>query len=155
MKNYEGKFDAKKLKFGIVLSRFNDFITSKLLDGALDCLHRHNCPDESIEVARVPGAFEIPSAAKLMAESEKYDALICLGAVIKGDTSHDKLIANEVVKGISKISLDLNIPVSFGIINPESLEQAIERAGAGKGNKGWEAALGAIEMANLFLELRT
>ncbi len=155
MKNYEGKLDAEKLKIGIVLSRFNDFITSKLLDGALDCLYRHNCQDGNIEIARVPGAFEIPSAVKLMAEMEKYHAIICLGAVIKGDTSHNKLIASEVIKGVAKISLDSNIPVSFGIITPDSLEQAIERAGAGKGNHGWEAALGAIEMANLFLELRS
>ncbi len=154
MKDYEGKLDAKKLKFGIVISRFNDFITSKLLDGALDCLRRHHCQDENIEIARVPGAFEIPSAVKLMAESEKYNAIICLGAVIKGDTSHNKLISSEVVKGIAKISLDSNIPVSFGIITPDNLEQAIERSGAGKGNHGWESALGAIEMANLFLELR-
>ncbi len=155
MKNYEGKLDAKELKIGIVLSRYNDFITSKLLEGALDCLRRHHCKDENIDIARVPGAFEIPSALKLMAELEKYNAVICLGAVIKGDTSHNTLIANEAVKGVAKISLDSNIPVSFGIITPDSLEQAIERAGAGKGNKGWEAALGAIEMANLFLELRS
>ncbi len=155
MKNYEGKLDAKELKIGIVLSRYNDFITSKLLEGALDCLLRHHCKDENIDIARVPGTFEIPSALKLMAELEKYNAVICLGAVIKGDTSHNILIANEAVKGVAKISLDSNIPVSFGIITPDSLEQAIERAGAGKGNKGWEAALGAIEMANLFLELRS
>jgi 6,7-dimethyl-8-ribityllumazine synthase len=155
MKNYEGKLDAKELKIGIVLSRYNDFITSKLLDGALDCLRRHNCQDDNIDIARVPGAFEIPSAVKLMAELEKYNAVICLGAVIKGDTSHNMLIANEAIKGVAKISLDSNIPISFGIITPDSLEQAIERAGAGKGNKGWEAALGAIEMANLFSELRS
>ncbi len=154
MKNYEGKLDARELKIGIVLSRYNDFITSKLLEGALDCLRRHDCQDDNIDIARVPGAFEIPSAVKLMAELEKYNAVICLGAVIKGDTSHNVLIANEAIKGVAKISLDSNIPISFGIITPDSLEQAIERAGAGKGNKGWEAALGAIEMANLFLELR-
>ena len=155
MKTYEGKFDAKKLKIGIVASRFNEFITGKLLDGALDCLKRHDCPEGSIDIAWVPGAFEIPSATKIMAATKKYDAIICLGAVIKGDTSHNQYIANEAIKGVAKISLDLDIPISFGVITPDSLEQAIDRAGARKGNKGWEAALGAIEMANLFLEIKS
>jgi len=155
MKIYEGKFDAKRLKIGIVASRFNGFITDKLLDGALDCLKRHDCPEDSIDIAWVPGAFEIPSATKIMADAKKYDAIICLGAVIKGDTSHNQYITNEAIKGVSKISLDLDIPISFGVITPDSLEQAIDRAGARKGNKGWEAALGAIEMANLFLEIRS
>jgi 6,7-dimethyl-8-ribityllumazine synthase len=155
MKKYEGKLDAKELRFGIVVSRYNDFLTSKLLDGALDCLHRHQCDDGNIEVAWVPGSFEIPGAAKIMAESKKYDAIICLGAVIKGDTSHNHYIASESIKGAAKISLDLNIPVSFGVITPDSLEQAIERAGTKRGNKGWDAALGAIEMANLFKQIKT
>lgn len=155
MKKYEGKLDAKKLKIGIVVSRYNDFITSKLLDGALDCLHRHQCEDDNINIAWVPGAFEIPSAVKIMAESKKYNAIVCLGAVIKGDSSHNQYIASETIKGVAKISLDFNIPVSFGVITPDSLEQAIERAGTKRGNKGWGAALSAIEMANLFLELKS
>jgi len=155
MKKYEGKLDAKKLKFGIVVSRYNDFITSKLLDGALDCLHRHQCEDDNINIAWVPGAFEIPPTVKIMAESKKYSAIICLGAIIKGDSSHNQYIASETIKGVARISLDFNIPVSFGVITPDSLEQAIERAGTKRGNKGWEAALSAIEMANLFLELKS
>ncbi|MCJ7472710.1 MAG: 6,7-dimethyl-8-ribityllumazine synthase [Actinobacteria bacterium] len=155
MKTYEGKFNAEKLKIGIVASRFNEFFTGKLLDGALDCLKRHNCPEGNIEIAWVPGAFEIPSATKIMASTKKYDAIICLGAVIKGDTSHNQYITSETIKGVAKISLDLDIPISFGVITPDSLEQAIDRAGARKGNKGWEAALGAIEMANLFLEIKS
>jgi len=155
MKKYEGKLDAKKLKIGIVVSRYNDFITSKLLDGALDCLHRHQCEDDNINIAWVPGAFEIPSAVKIMAESKKYNAIVCLGAVIKGDSSHNQYIASETIKGVAKISLDFNIPVSFGVITPDSLEQAIERAGTKRGNKGWSAALSAIEMANLFIELKS
>jgi len=150
MKIYEGKLNAKGLKFGIVVSRYNEFITTKLLDGAIDCLGRHGCEDKDIEVAWVPGAFEIPSMLKLMAESEKYNALICLGAVMKGDTSHNNFIANEAIKGAAKVNLDNNIPVSFGVITPDSLEQAIERAGTKLGNKGWQAALNAIEMADLF-----
>jgi len=155
MEKYEGKLDAKKLKIGIVVSRYNDFITSKLLDGALDCLHRHQCEDDNINIAWVPGAFEIPSAVKIMAESKKYNAIVCLGAVIKGDSSHNQYIASETIKGVAKISLDFNIPVSFGVITPDSLEQAIERAGTKMGNKGWSAALNAIEMANLFIELKS
>ena len=155
MKKYEGKLDAKKLKIGIVVSRYNDFITAKLLDGALDCLHRHQCDDNNIDTAWVPGSFEIPSAAKIMAESKKYDAIICLGTVIKGDSSHNQYIASETIKGAAKISLDLNIPIAFGVITPDSLEQAIERAGTKRGNKGWDAALSAIEMANLFLDLKS
>lgn len=155
MKKYEGKLNAGKLKFGIVISRYNDFITSKLLDGALDCLIRHGCEDSNIETAWVPGAFEIPPAVKIMAESKKYDAIICLGAVIKGESSHNHYIASETIKGAAKISLDVNVPVAFGVITPDSLEQAIERAGTRRGNKGWEAALGAIEMANLFRELKS
>ena len=155
MKKNEGKLNAEKLKFGIVVSRYNDFITSKLLDGALDCLKRHGCEDNNIDIARVPGAFEIPSAVKIMAELKKYDAIICLGTVIKGESSHNHYIAGETIKGAAKISLDANIPVAFGVITPDSLEQAIERAGTRRGNKGWEAALSAIEMANLFREIKS
>jgi 6,7-dimethyl-8-ribityllumazine synthase len=154
MNKYEGKFDAKDLKIGIVISRYNEFITSKLLEGAMDCLSRHQCQDKNIDVSWVPGAFEIPSVAKLMAESKKYDAIICLGSIMKGETSHNNYIASEVTKGIAKIALDFNLPVSFGVITPDTLEQAIERAGTRLGNKGWQAALSAIEMANLFKELK-
>lgn len=154
MKVYEGKLNAKGLCFGIVVSRFNDFITSKLLDGAIDCLTRHGCEDDDIEVAWVPGAFEIPSALKVMAESGKYDALICLGSVMKGDTSHNHYLANEAIKGAAKVNLDNDIPLSFGVLTPDSLEQAIERAGTKHGNKGWQAALNAIEMADLFKNIK-
>jgi 6,7-dimethyl-8-ribityllumazine synthase len=150
MKTYEGKLDATGLKFGIVISRYNEFITSKLLDGAIDCLTRHGCSKEGIEAAWVPGAFEIPSAAKMMAQSKKYDAVICIGAILKGDTSHNAYIANEVVKGISQINMSMDFPVIFGVITPDTLEQAIERAGTKLGNSGWQAALTAIEMANLY-----
>ncbi len=154
MQKYEGKLIASGLRFGIVTSRYNDFITTKLLDGALDCLSRHGCEDKDISVAWVPGVFEIPSALKVMAESKKYDAIICLGAVIKGETSHNEYITNEAIKGTAKVTLDFNLPVAFGVITPDTLEQAIERAGARQGNKGWQAALTAIEMANLFKTLK-
>jgi 6,7-dimethyl-8-ribityllumazine synthase len=154
MQKYEGKLMAAGLKFGIVISRYNDFITNKLLEGAFDCLSRHGCEDKDISVAWVPGVFEIQLAVKLMAESKKYDAIICLGAVMKGETSHNEYIASEAIKGAAKINLDFNIPVAFGVITPDTLEQAIERAGARKGNYGWQAALTAIEMANLFKTLK-
>ena len=154
MQKYEGKLIASGLKFGIVISRYNDFITNKLLEGAFDCLARHGCEDKDISVAWVPGVFEISLAAKIMAQSKTYDAIICLGAVIKGETSHNEYIASEAIKGAAKISLDFDIPVAFGVITPDTLEQAIERAGARQGNKGWQAALTAIEMANLFKTLK-
>jgi len=154
MRKIEGNLDGSKLKVGIVASRFNEFITSKLLDGALDCLIRHNCSDACIDIAWVPGAFEMPTTVKVMAASGKYNAMICLGAVIKGGTTHNQYIASEAIKGIAKVSLDFNLPISFGVITPDTLEQAIERAGTRMGNKGWEAALSAIEMANLFLKLK-
>ena len=141
---------AKGKKFGIVVSRFNEFLSAKLLDGALDVLKQHGTQDNAIEVAWVPGSFEIPVVAQKMAKSKKYDALICLGAVIRGATPHFDYIANEVSKGVSRISLDTGIPCIFGIITADSLEQAIERAGAKQGNKGRDAAMSAIEMANLF-----
>ncbi|MGM0365640.1 MAG: 6,7-dimethyl-8-ribityllumazine synthase [Actinomycetota bacterium] len=154
MRKIEGNLDGTNLKVGIVASRFNEFITSKLLDGAIDCLTRHNCPEESIDIVWVPGAFEMPAAVKVMASSGKYNAMICLGAIIKGGTAHNQYIANETIKGIAKVSLDSNLPISFGVITPDTLEQAIERAGTRMGNKGWEAALSAIEMANLFSKLK-
>lgn len=155
MKYFEGKLDATGVRIGIVVSRYNEFITSKLLDASVDCLKRHNCKDENIDVAWVPGAFEIPMAAKIMAESKKYDAIICLGAVMKGDTSHNIYIANEMVKGIAQINLALNLPVIFGVMTPDTLEQAIERAGTKLGNNGWHSALSAIEMINLYRNLKT
>ncbi len=154
MKSFEGKLDATGARIGIVVSRYNEFITSKLLDGALDCLKRHNCKDEDIDVAWVPGAFEIPMAAKIMAESKKYDAIICLGAVMKGDTSHNVYIASEMVKGIAQINLSLNLPVIFGVMTPDTLEQAIERAGTKLGNNGWHSALSAIEMIDLYRSIK-
>ena len=154
MKKYEGKLMASGLKFGIVISRYNDFITSKLLEGAFDCLTRHGCDDKDISVAWVPGVFEIASVAQLMAQSKKYDAIILLGAVMKGETSHNEYIASEAIKSAAKINLEFNIPVVFGVMTPDTLEQAIERAGARMGNKGWQAALTAIEMANLIKTLK-
>ena len=154
MEKFEGKLDASGMKFGIVVSRYNEFLTTKLMEGAIDCLVRHGGDENNISVAWVPGSFEIPVAAKVMAESNKFDAVICLGAVLKGDTSHNIYIANEVVKGIAQISLGNNFPVIFGVITPDTLEQAIERAGAKLGNSGWSAALNAIEMVNLFKALK-
>ncbi len=149
----EGKLIAENLKFGIVVSRFNDFFTKKLLEGAEDTLIRHGAAEEDIEIAWVPGGFEIPLAAKLMAESKKYDAVICLGAVIRGATPHFEYISSEVAKGVAQVSLQTRVPTIFGIITTDTLEQAIERAGTKAGNKGSEAALSAIEMANLKKQL--
>ncbi|MDE6182744.1 MAG: 6,7-dimethyl-8-ribityllumazine synthase [Eubacteriales bacterium] len=149
MNIYEGKLVAENLKVGIVISRFNEFITSKLLSGALDCLKRENVKDDDIDIAWVPGAFEIPLIASKMANSKKYDVIICLGAVIRGSTSHYDYVCNEVSKGISQVSLNSNLPVIFGILTTDTIEQAIERAGTKSGNKGFECAQEAIEMANL------
>ncbi len=146
----QGMLDARGKNFGITVSRFNEFVTHKLLEGALDCLSRHGAEDEKIAIAWVPGSFEIPYAALRMAQSKKYDAVICLGAVIRGQTPHFDYIANEVAKGIARISLDTGVPTIFGVITADSLEQAIERAGTKAGNKGWDAALSAIEMTGLF-----
>jgi len=154
MKIFEGQLNAKGFKFGIIVTRYHEFITSKLLSGSIDCLKRHGASEEDISIAWVPGAFEIPMTLKVMAESKKYDAIICLGSVMKGETSHNQYIANEVTKGIAKVNLDFNIPVAFGVITPDTLEQAIERAGTSQGNKGWEAALTAIEMTNLMKEVK-
>ena len=147
-KVYEGKLLAEDLKFGIVISRFNEFITNKLLSGAMDCLIRHGASSDRIDVAWVPGAFEIPLAAQKLAQKD-YDAVICLGAVIRGATPHFNYVSSEVTKGVALVSLNLDKPVIYGVITADTIEQAIERAGTKAGNKGWEAALGAIEMANL------
>ena len=146
----EGKIDAKGLKFGLVVSRFNNFINDHLLDGALDALTRNGAEEKDLYIIKVPGAFEIPLAAKKMAGSGRYDAVICLGCVIRGATPHFEYISAEVTKGIAKVSLESGIPVSFGVITADNLEQAIERAGTKAGNKGWDAAISAIEMINLF-----
>ncbi len=148
-KLYEGVLLGKGLKFALVVSRFNEFITGKLLEGAQDALLRHGVGEEDIEVAWVPGSFEIPLAAKKLAQTRKYDAVICLGAVIRGSTPHHEYIAAEVTKGIAKVSLDTDLPVVYGVITTDNLEQAIERAGTKVGNKGFDAAVEAIEMVNL------
>ncbi len=145
----EGKLTAKGKKFGVVISRFNDLISSQLLLGAQDCLVRHECKQDDITVAWVPGSFEIPLVAKKMANSEKYDAVICLGAVIRGGTPHFDYISAEVSKGVAQVGLEAGLPVIFGIITADTIEQALERAGTKAGNKGWDAALSAIEMVNL------
>ena len=148
-KVYEGMLQGKGLKFAIVIARFNEFITGKLLDGAQDAMKRHGVIDTDIDVAWAPGSFEIPLVAKKLAETKKYDAIICLGAVIRGATPHFEYVANEVSKGIAKVGLDSGIPVAYGIITADNLEQAIERAGTKAGNRGFDAATNAIEMANL------
>ncbi|MCR1950040.1 MULTISPECIES: 6,7-dimethyl-8-ribityllumazine synthase [Clostridium] len=153
MKVFEGNLVGKDLKVGIVAGRFNDFIVSKLVDGALDGLKRHGVNEEDIELSLVPGAFEIPLIAKKMAKSKKYDAIICLGAVIKGSTPHFDYVCAEASKGIASVSLDSEMPVIFGILTTDSIEQAIERAGTKAGNKGYDAAVTAIEMANLLREI--
>ena len=149
MQTIEGNINAKTKRFGIVVSRFNEVISKSLLMGAVDCLKRHECEDKNITVAYVPGAFEIPYAAKKMVESKKYDAIICLGAVIRGATPHFEYIAAEVSKGIASVSLGSGVPVIFGVITSDTIEQALERAGTKAGNKGWDAAMSAMEMADL------
>lgn len=155
MKMYEGKLVSEGIKIGIVAARFNEFITSKLLSGALDSLKRENVKEEDIEVAWVPGAFEIPLIASKMAKSDKYDAVICLGAVIRGSTSHYDYVCSEVSKGIAQISLSEGKPVMFGVLTTDTIEQAIERAGTKAGNKGAECAQGAIEMVNLIRSIES
>ena len=145
----EGYITGKGLKVGIVVARFNEFITSKLLSGAIDTLRRHEMKEDNIDVAWVPGAFEIPVVAKKMAESKKYDAVICLGAVIRGATSHYDYVCNEVSKGVAQVGLQSGTPVLFGVLTTENIEQAVERAGTKAGNKGADAAMAAMEMANL------
>ena len=154
MNIYEGKLVSEDVKVGIVVARFNEFITSKLLGGALDGLKRENVKDEDIDVAWVPGAFEIPLIAKKMAASKKYDAVICIGAVIRGATSHYDYVCAEVSKGIAQVSMTSDIPVMFGVLTTDTIEQAVERAGTKAGNKGFECAQGAIEMVNLIREMK-
>lgn len=149
IKTNQGDLIAKGLKFGIIVGRFNEFISSKLLGGAIDGLIRHGANEGDLEITWVPGAFEIPLAAKKMADSKKFDAVICLGAVIRGSTSHFDFVAGEMSKGIAKVSLDSALPIIFGVLTTDTIEQAIERAGTKAGNKGYDAAVTAIEMANL------
>ena len=149
VRKFEGKFDARGEKIAIVGSRFNDFFTSELMDGALDCLHRHGVTDEQIDTAWVPGGFEIPFAAKRFVETGRYAAVICVGCIIQGDTPHFGYVAGEVTKGIAQVSLDSNIPVVYGIVTAETLDQAIERSGTKAGNKGFDAAMTALEMIDL------
>jgi 6,7-dimethyl-8-ribityllumazine synthase len=145
----QGDLSGKGLKIGIVAARFNDFITSRLVDGAVDGLQRHGVADGDIDILKVPGAYEIPLAAKMLAQSKKYNVVICLGAVIRGATPHFEYVSAEVSKGVAAVSLDTGLPVIFGVLTTDSIEQAIERAGTKSGNKGWDAALAAIEMANV------
>ena len=153
MNTFEGKLIPEQIKVGIVAARFNEFITSKLLSGAIDGLVRHDVKEEDIDVAWVPGAFEIPLIASKMAKSGKYDTVICLGAVIRGSTSHYDYVCSEVSKGIASVSLSSDIPVMFGVLTTENIEQAIERAGTKAGNKGYDCELGAIEMVNLIRQI--
>jgi len=148
-KTYEGAINASGLKFAIVVGRFNDFITRRLLDGALDALKRHGADEDDIAVAWVPGSFEIPLVAQRMATSGAYDAVICLGAILRGATPHFEYVASEAAKGVAKVGLDTGVPTLFGVITADTLDQAVERAGTKSGNKGWAAAEWAIEMANL------
>lgn len=150
---FEGKLVSENIKVGIVASRFNEFITSKLIGGAMDGLLRHNVREQDVDIAWVPGAFEAPLAAQKMAQSGRYDAVICLGAVIRGATSHYDLVCNEAAKGIAHVSLERGVPVMFGIVTTDTIEQAIERAGTKAGNKGFDCATSAIEMVNLLREI--
>ena len=153
MKTIEGKLDGKGLRFGIVIARFNEFISGKLLSGCLDGLNRHGADEKKIDIVWSPGAFELPLLAKKLAQSEKYDAVICLGAIIRGATPHFDYVAAEVAKGIANVSIDTGMPVIFGVLTTDNIEQAIERAGTKGGNKGFDAALAAIEMAHLMKEI--
>lgn len=153
MKTLEGKLTAKNMKIAIVVARFNEFITSKLLSGCVDCLIRHEAADEDLTIAWVPGAFEIPMAAKKLAESGKYDAVICLGAVIRGATPHFDYVCAEASKGIAQVSMQTGVPVAFGVLTTENIQQAVERAGTKAGNKGVDCAMTAMEMVNLFKEM--
>ena len=150
----EGKLEGKGIKIGIVAGRFNEFITNRLVSAALDCLKRHGTSEDSVEIAWVPGSMEIPMIAKKMAATNKYDAIICLGCVIRGATPHFDYVASEVAKGVAQVGLSSGVPVIFGVLTTESIEQAIERAGTKSGNKGWDAALAAIEMSNLIKQIK-
>jgi 6,7-dimethyl-8-ribityllumazine synthase len=149
----QGDLSGKGLKFGIVAARFNDFITARLLDGAVDALQRHGVAESDIEVVKVPGSYEIPLAARMMAQAGKYNAVICLGAVIRGATPHFEYVSAEVSKGVAAVSMETGLPVIFGVLTTDTIEQAIERAGTKSGNKGWDAALSAIEMANVLKQM--
>jgi 6,7-dimethyl-8-ribityllumazine synthase len=149
----QGDLNAKGMKFGIIASRFNDFITARLVDGALDGLVRHGAAEADVDIVRVPGSFEIPLAAQRLARAKKYDAVICLGAVIRGATPHFEYVSAEVSKGVASVSLEAGVPVIFGVLTTDTIEQAIERAGTKSGNKGWDAACSAIEMASLMKQL--
>ncbi len=149
----EGKISAEGLRFAVIVSRFNDFISSKLAEGAMDALKRHGGNEDQVSLVKVPGSFEIPIVAKRLAETGEYDGIICLGAVIRGATPHFDYVAAEVSKGIAAVALETKIPVTFGVLTTDSLEQAIERAGSKSGNKGWDAAMAAMEMANLFKKM--
>ena len=153
MRTFEGKLVSKDIRVGIIAARFNEFITSKLLGGALDGLKRHGVSEDQVDVAWVPGAFELPLLGQKLAKSGKYDAVICLGAVIRGSTSHYDLVCNETAKGIAQASMQTGVPVLFGVITTENIEQAIERAGTKAGNKGYDCALSAIEMVNLIRQI--
>ncbi len=152
---YEGNLNCNGLKFGVVVSRFNNFITTKLLDGALDAIKRHGGNLDNVDVVWIPGAFETPTVAKKLADSGRYDAIICIGAVIRGATPHFDYVASESAKGIAQVALNTGVPIIYGIITTDTIEQAIERAGTKAGNKGTEAAVTAIEMANLYKQLQT
>lgn len=152
-KVYQGILDGRKKRFAVVVSRFNEAISQRLLDGALDCLRRHNTDEANIDIVWVPGSFEIPMGARKVAQSSRYDAVICLGAVIRGATPHFDYIASEVSRGIARLAAETALPVIFGVITADSLEQAIERSGGKSGNKGWDAAMSALEMADLFSKL--
>ena len=153
MKVFEGNLNASGLKIAIAASRFNEFITSKLIGGAVDCLKRHECDEENVTLVWVPGAFELPSVASKLAKSGKYDAIICLGTIIRGSTPHFDYVAAEASKGIAHVSAETDIPVIFGVLTTDSIEQAVERAGTKAGNKGFDAAMSAIEMANLYKKI--
>ena len=152
-KVHEGQLDAKGRKFGIAVSRFNDLVTTRLLAGALDCIARHGGDDDGIEIVWVPGAFELPIAAKKLAESGRFDAIICLGAIVRSDSPHFDYVAGESAKGIARVGLDSGVPVIFGVITADTVDQAVQRAGIKSGNRGWDAALNAVEMASLMAEL--
>jgi 6,7-dimethyl-8-ribityllumazine synthase len=154
MNVYEGKLISRGFRFGIIVSRFNDFITSKLLEGAIDALVRSGCEEKDIEVLKVPGAFEIPLVAKRVATTRKYDAIICLGAVIRGETPHFDYVAGEVTKGIALLNLEFAMPITYGIITADTTDQAVERAGNKMGNKGFQSAQAAVELLNLFRDAK-
>jgi 6,7-dimethyl-8-ribityllumazine synthase len=153
MKKFEGELQAEGLRFAVIVSRFNEFITNKLLDGSIDALKRHGASEKDIDVVKVPGSFEIPLTAKKIAEKKSYDAVICLGTIIRGATPHFDYVASEAAKGIASVSIETGVPIAFGIITADTIEQAVERAGTKSGNKGWDAALVAIEMAQLLRKL--